>query len=235
MAALVIESTDTYEDGNNATSADIDITLPAYASGDLVIICYCMWSNGAAKTVAWASGPNSETVTELVDGAGAGTVDTQYISIGYYIATALYAGGDMANDASATTRWGGVVIIVPKGEYDPTTPISAAVSTANSTANAAGLAMPAFSAGAGDGGGKLLVVCGADQDPWSATPPSGYTNLEIEDWGRTTVVLAGRTAAVTQSESIAAATFDLSGAAVDAITLYAFIVRTNRKTLITHH
>lgn len=223
--ALVITGSDTYQDGSNTTSTNIDFTLPSYSSGDLVIICYDLWANSGSPTVTWANGPNGETVTNVVNSFGDSGAGGVRIAIGYYIATAGYVGGDMANDSTVSTRWAGAVIIVPSGEYDPDTPISSAVSSDNSAADVTDLDMPAFSANANDGGGKLLVFCASDQDPWNATMPSGYTALEQLDQGRAAITLAGRDSAVTNSESIAAANFDLSGSNTDAIAIYAFIVR----------
>lgn len=223
--ALVIEATDTYKDGNNGTSTNIDVTLPAYSSGDLVIIAYSLWNNSGTPTVTWASGPNSETVTDLVNGYGASGNNGLQLCIGYFIATAGYAGGTMANDSTVSTRWGAAVIIVPAGEFDATTPIGATGGGANSASDVADITMASFSAGSTDGGGKLLAFVGADQDPFNATMPSGWTNLEINDYGRAAICLAGRDAAITDSETIGTAVFDLNSTAQDAMAVYGFIVR----------
>lgn len=223
---LVIDSGDTTNDSYNTTTTNIDITLPAFSSGDLVIISYSLWNNSGTPTVTWANGPNGETVTDIVNGYGASGNDGLQLCIGYFIATANYAGGDMANDSTNSTRWAGAITVVPAGEFDADTPIGAKGGGANSASDVTDITFAGFSAGSTDGGGKLLVVSGADQDPFNATMPSGYTLLETVDGGRGVILLATRDTNITNSETIATAVFDLNGAGADAMAVYGFIVRT---------
>jgi len=225
-ADLVIDGGDSTNDYNNTTSTNIDITLPAFSTGDLVIIAYDLWNNSGTPTVTWASGPDGETVTDIVNSYGSTGNDGVKLAAGYFIATADYAGGEMANDSTVSTRWAGAIVVVPAGEFDATTPIGATGGAANSASDVTDITLASFSAGSTDGGGKLLVIAGADQDPFNTTMPSGYTMLETRDGGRGVILLAARDTAITNSETIGTAVFDLNGTAADAMAVYGFIVRT---------
>ena len=224
-SALVIEATDATQDGSNSTSASLAVTLPSYSSGDLVIIALDVWSNGASKTVTWPSGPDGETIGDVTNTSGSGTSNTAYIAIGRYIATDAYAGGDITVTASASTRWAGAVVVVPAGEFDPTTPIPDIQGEDNSETDESTLNFASFDAGVEDENGKLLVFLASDQDPISATQPTGWTMLENLDQGRASMQLAVRDAAVSKSETI---TPPAGGWSItsDAWAAYAFIVRT---------
>lgn len=226
---VVIEASDVTQSGTDTTQSTFNVTLPAYSNGDLVIINVGIWQdNNQTQGVSFPAGPNSETMTEITGGyAGSGNADLPCIAIAYYKATANYAGGTVTLTADhSTARWNCAVVVVPSGEYNSTTPISSADSKANSgITNVTDEDMPAFTANSDDGGGKLLCFCVSDQDPWSATQPSGWTELERHDQGRVAINLAGRDSAVTDSESISAATFDLNGFAFDALAVYGYIVK----------
>lgn len=227
--ALVIESGDCTQSGSNTTASTFAMTIPAYSDGDLIILNVGVWQdNNDTQGVSFPAGPNGETTTEVTGGyAGSGNADLPCIGIGWFIGDGSYAGGTITITAdNATARWDTAAIKVPSGEFDDTTPISSNDAKANSgTSDVADIDLPAFSAGSDDAGGKLIVFGVSDQDPWSNTPPTGYTEFIEHDQGRVAIGVWGRDSAVTNSESIAAATFDLSGAASDALAIYGYIVR----------
>ena len=225
---VVIEAGDCTRSGSNSTSTTIGLTLPAYSSGDLVIINIGYWAdNNDDQGVTWPSGPDSETITEIENDYGppATNADLEVYAFGWYIATDDYVGGTLNITADEGTRWDGVVVVVPNGEFNITTPISSASSQDYSADNTTDLDLPAFSANANDTGGKLVVFVIADQDPIESTPPVGYSALVTHDMGRVAIQLAVRDSAVTTSESIAKANFGLAGAGTDAMIVYGYIVR----------
>ncbi len=225
---LVVDGGDTTQDGSNSTSTTLGITLPAYVAGDLIIVAIDLWQNNNADTdVTWPTGPQGETITSIETGyGGSGDADLPLIALGWFIATGTDAGGNWNVTTDDGTRFASAVIKIPAGEFDPDDPIGATTKANSGTSDVADIDMPAFSAGASDGGGKLIVFGASDQDTWNSTLPSGYTELEKLDQGRCAMQLNARDSAVTDSESISAATFDLNGSNTDALAIYGFIIRT---------
>ena len=205
--ALVIEVGDVSSDnGDNVSDASHDLNIPAYADGDLVILFLGIGITAvaSANAVTWPTGPNAESITEVVNqvNSGSSTGDVG-ISIGWFIGD-----GANASPASATWTYGGNgrsvldAVVVPSGEFDSTTPISA--QTVSATGGSGVGAPGAFTAASDDGGGKYLWLMMVDSDSFGDSAPTGYTTLANNDAGRLTHVLFGRDAAVTNSESIAA-------------------------------
>lgn len=220
----------TTECGSNATSTTIGITLPAYSTGDLVIINLDYWgpSAGGAQNITWPSGPNSETITSICTNYGGDntSTDTALLAIGYYIATDSYAGGTWNVTASVGTRWEAAIIRVDDGAFDTVAPLSTATSQDFSTADEANATIPAFNATSYDADGMLFNVIGVDQDPVTGVP-SGYTALQNVDMGRAVLCLAKRDSDVTTSESISSAAYTNTA---DSWAGYAYIVRASGST-----
>ena len=220
---LVIEASDTSEDGSNATSATLGITIPDYNEGDLVIVLINIWQDNNNDTdVTWPSGPEGETVTSVETGyGGSGNVDLPLIAFGWFQGAA--GGHTSANwdvTTNDTTRFASAVVIVPAGEYDSDTPIGATGKTFD-TADSTTPGFPAFTANGDDTDGKLLAFIAVDQDPISGTP-SGWTDFVDLDQGRASIVLSGRDTAVSSGESIDATSWSIAG---DAYSAYGFVVR----------
>ncbi len=224
--ALTIGVSNCTQSGSNSDSTTFNVTLPAYSNGDLIIVLVDMWQdNNLTTTVTWPSAPDSETVNSLTTGYGAGSGNYDGANIGFcwYIATDDYIGGSWGVTVSDSTRFDASVIRVDAGTFDATTPISTAYDTKSDSANTSSPGFDAFSASStdGNGGGKLMAFVAVDQDPISGTP-SGWTDFVDHDQGRCSIVLSGRDAAVTNSESIGASNWTIAG---DAWACYAFIIR----------
>jgi len=224
--ALVIESGDCTQSESNVTSTTIGLTMPSYADGDLVILNIAFWQDGGdTQELTWPAGPNSESITSITTGyggEGAGAVDTVLAGLGYFIGDGAYAGGTFNVTTDTNTRWNVCVIVVPEGEFDSATPISSANDSQFTITDNTTPDFGAFSASSTDGGGKLIALVTVDQDSISGTP-TGWTDLINDDAGRASIVVSGRDAAVTDSESITA-----SGGwtiATDAWAVWAYIVR----------
>ena len=225
VADLVIEAGDTtYDNGDNSNSTTHLLSIPAYASGDLVIVIipYIASGSGATSTT-FPAGTNAEAFTMVVNSAGPGTSFSGYAysAIGWYKGVGAASATDATFTTAANTRGTLESIVVPAGEWDEANPISTAVSTDNATTGSG--TMPAFSANSDDAGGKLMVAYTLDTDTPSSTAPTGYTAFIEQDAGRTSHVLYGRDTAVTASESIAA--MSPAGSQNDSWVLYGFIVR----------
>ncbi|OQY16719.1 MAG: hypothetical protein B6I36_09860, partial [Desulfobacteraceae bacterium 4572_35.1] len=222
--ALVIESGDCTQSGNNTSLSTLPLTMPSYADGDLIIVNLGFWQNNNDTTaITWPSGPNSETITSLETGyGGSGDFDLPMIALGWFIGDGSYAGGTFNITVNNATRFDAGIIVVPDGEFDDAKPLSTALDKGYSTADDTTPDFEAFTANSDDADGKLVCFVSVDQDPISGTP-TGWTDWIDHDQGRSSIVLSGRDSAVTASESISA-----SGGwtiANDAWTVYAYIVR----------
>lgn len=224
--ALVIEAGDCTQFGSNSTNANLTVSIPAYANGDLIIINIGVWQdNNDDQSVTFPTGPNGETITAVTtdSGPGVGNYDAEIIGIGWFIGLGSSGETNITVTATnATARHDGTVVKVLSGEFDPTTPISTATAEADSGgANVSSLTRPTFSAGSTDGGGKQLTFVVIDQDP-SSSSPAGYTTIASNDRGRVSTVLSARNAEVTDSESITSIAHTGFN---DAACLFAYIVR----------
>jgi len=220
---LVVEAGDVGQSENNATVTTIGMTMPAYADDDLVIVNIGFWQDNTDNTyVTWPAGPNSETVTNITTGYGpSGDDDMPQIAFGWFLADGAYVGGTWNITVSEETRWDGVIIIVPDGEFDADVPISTAFD-ADSATSGTSPDFDAFSATSDDAGGKLVAFISVDQDPISGTP-TGWTDLANDDAGRASIVLSVRDANVTSEESICASGGWTIGG--DPWSVWAYIVR----------
>lgn len=203
MAAPLIEVADCTESGNNTATTSWAVSYPAYASGDL--LCFHVASD-ANVTHDWsATGPNGETVVTISDSYG-GTA--QRISAFYFVGSATTSAGTFTVTPSATEQWTAVVVKVPAGEFDSTTPVQATIGSDNVTTAAAGLATPTWTAGA-KSDGRIVVAAAIDTLTTSAAP-TGWTALIQQDRGAVGIMVGVRDAGTTSSESIASATFTKS-------------------------
>lgn len=203
MAAPLIEVADCTESGNNTATTSWAVSYPAYASGDL--LCFHVASD-ANVTHDWsATGPNGETVVTISDSYG-GTA--QRISAFYFVGSATTSAGTFTVTPSATEQWTAVVVKVPAGEFDSTTPVQATIGSDNVTTAAAGLATPTWTAGA-KSDGRIVVAAAIDTLTTSAAP-TGWTALIQRDRGAVGIMVGVRDAGTTSSESIASATFTKS-------------------------
>ena len=222
--ALVIEASDTTVDSDTPNTTPQSVDLPAYGNGDLVIVCISAVKGQSGNfTVTPPSGPNSETFTSQVNVVEAGTNSGRpLIWVGWFIGSGSDAGTTVSfaftDDVIGHTTG---MVVVPSGEFDSTTPISTAAAQ-YSSGSTSSIAIPGFTANSDDAGGKVLAMVGADNDAIDTTMPTGWTQFQNVDPGRSPGCLAGRDAEVTASESIAAATWTIAG---DAAAGYAFIVR----------
>lgn len=221
----VIEATDCTVSGNNTAQSSWAVSYPNASTGDLLIF-YIAWDDSTNTTGCTApAGPNSETLTEInatpITDTSATPHETR-AKAWYTVATNSWTAGTLSFTPSDTESWSATVVRVPAGEFDSATPIGA-IATAGATSNAdTTVDSPAFSAGSTDGGGALLWFAGVDTDPLSATPPTDWTILQRQDLGAVAHGVAVRNAAVTDSESIASATWAIAG---DSWTSIAVIVR----------
>lgn len=203
MAAPLIEVADCTESGNNTATTSWAVSYPAYAAGDF--LCFHVASD-ANVTHNWsATGPNGETVVDIADSYG-GTA--QRISAFYFVGSATTSAGTFTVTPSASEQWTAVVVKVPAGEFDSTTPVQTTIGSANVTTAATGLATPTWTAGA-KADGRIVVAAAIDTLTTSAAP-SGWTALIQRDRGAEGIMVGVRDAATTASESIASATFTKS-------------------------
>lgn len=211
-----VEAGDFVESGNNVTGTAVALDYPAYGTGDL-LLAFVDLSLTSGLTLTLDTMPNGETPVTLYNALQSDVTNTVLF---YWIGTGTEAAGTLNNTSSGSTRWTGAVLKIPAGEFDPSNPISTAVDTQTSTSGTTP-GFDTFSANSDDGGGKLLVFISADVDPISGTP-TGYTDYVDTDRGRASIVISGRDALVTTSESITGVSWSIGG---DSYANVAFIVR----------
>jgi hypothetical protein len=200
MAAPLIEVADCTESGNNTATTSWDVSYPAYVSGDL--LCFHVASD-ANVTHNWsATGPNGETVVDITDSYG-GTA--QRISAFYFVGSATTGASTFTVTPSASEQWTAVVVKVPAGEFDSTTPVQTTIGSANQTTAAVDIATPTWTTGS-RAGGRIVVAAAIDVVTTSAAP-AGWTALIQRDRGAVGIMVGVRTAETTTSESVASATF----------------------------
>jgi hypothetical protein len=218
----LIEAADCTVSGNNTATTSWAVSHPAASTGDLLIFCIA-WDDSLATTdVAEPAGPNGETLTEI-NATPATDSSTETRSKAWYCkATGSWSASTRTFTPTASESWSATVIKVPAGEFDATTPIGAAATSAATVTNDTTIDSPAFSAGGSDGGGRLVWFAGVDADAVSGTNPTGWTIRQSQDLGDVAHGVATRDTAVSNSESIASATW---GIASDSWTSIAFVVR----------
>lgn len=203
IVAPTVEAADCTESGNNTATTSWAVSYPAYASGDLLVFHV---ASDADVTHNWpATGPNGETINTIVDSTG-GTA--QRASGFWFVGSATTGAGTLTVTPSATEQWTAVVLKVPAGEFNSTTPIQTNVGTDNDTTADASWATPAWTSDA-TAGGRVVCFAAHDVVTTSATP-AGWSTLIARDRGAVGCTLAARDTANTASETIASASFTKS-------------------------
>jgi hypothetical protein len=216
----VIEAGDCTVSGNNTAEDPWAVSHPAAVTGDLLLF-YVAWDDSTTTTTVTApSGPNGETLTSI-EGPVTDTSTETRAQLWYTVATGSWSASTVSFNPNATESWTATVVKIPAGEFESADPIGASANAAATSTSDTTIDSPAFTAGSTDGGGKLLVFNGIDADPMGSAP-SGWTNLQTQDLGAVAHGVAARTAAVTDSESVASAAWSIAG---DSWTSIAVIVR----------
>lgn len=219
----VIEAADTTSSGDNATTPTSPwaVSRPTAATGDL-LIAIVGWDDSTTNTgISLAAGPNGETWTQINSVVASASTEVRMTAY-YTVATGTWGAGTIAVTPNANEQWTATVIKVLAGEFDASTPIGASATRASAgTAETASLS-PALSAGASDGGGRLVWAVTTDTDPL-VTLQAGNTSIANNDRGNEALGVAIRDTAVTNSESIAGgATWSLASDSWCSLT---FVVR----------
>jgi hypothetical protein len=217
MSAPLIEAADCTESGNNTATGSWAVARPAQADGDLLILILASDADVTHGTIP--SGPNGETLTAIVNSYGG---SAQRLSVWWWKANGSASSGSITVTPSASEQWTAIVVKVPAGEYDATTPIGASA-PANDTGADANATSAAFTAGAADGGGRLCFAVAMDTVTLSTTAPTGWTHRITRDRGACGVALSTRDAETTNNESIGATDFALVSSETDSNV--SFIVR----------
>ena len=215
----VIESGDVLRTGLNSTLGTHSISNLAYGAGDLVIINFGVWK-GNNSLDGVQTGFGGETLLFVTTGYsidGGGNTPTSIIV--YYIATGTVGAGSKDYDFSINTRHDTVMIVLPAGEFDATTPISATIGTAGATTGTP--TGESFTTASDTLDGRLVNWINVDQDPISGTP-SGWTDIVDHDQGRVSIVLSTRDAGLTASESLTGAGWTIGG---DAWAVVSYVIR----------
>jgi len=219
---MSISVSDVTDSGSNITREYQDISYPAYADGDMVVVNISSALIGnVALEVTFPAGPNGETIQLVHDSYGTGTAtgDT-FATVGYWIGDGSHASGTIRTTTNDSQRFTACTYIVADGDFDITTPISAEKST-NGARTGSSPTMSAFSAGAGDAGGLLVGFVAVQIDPITGTP-SGWTAISNQDLGWSAEETTLRDDDVTASESISSAAWTIAN---DAWAVVSYIIR----------
>lgn len=217
----VIESGDATTSGNNTAQASWAVSVPNASTGDLLIIGIA-WDDSTTTTDATEpAGQNGETLLE-VNATPATDASTETRAKVWYVkCTGAWTAGTITFTPSATESWSAICVRVPAGEFDATTPIGAAATSAATGGAETNVNTAAFSAGGTDGSGKLCVFASADADPQSVA--SGFSSVGTQDLGAVTHGFFTRDTAVSNSESISATA--AATIASDSWAAVSFVVR----------
>lgn len=208
--------------GNNTATTSWAVSHPAAATGDLLIF-YIAWDDSLTTTAVTApAGANGEVMAAVNTTPITDTATETRAKAWYVVATGAWTATTKTFTPNASETWSATCIKVPAGEFDSASPIGASnTRTTTGVADTAALS-PAFTAGASDGSGTLVWCASVDADPLTGTI-TGWTVLQTQDLGDVTHGVAVRTAAVTNSESIAGG--DTWAIASDSWTSIGFVVR----------
>lgn len=217
----VIETGDATNSGNDTASSSWAVSHPAASTGDLLIFIIGWDDSTNTTSVSAPSGPNGETLTSIA-GPIASNSDEVRMQAWYTVATGAWSASTITFTPNASEQWTGTVIKIPAGEFDGTTPIGAS-NTRSSTGTAETNALsPSLTAGGTDGSGKLVWAAVVDADPL-VTLQAGNTSIANVDQGATSMGVAVRDTAVTDSESVAGG--DTWSIASDSWASLTFVVR----------
>ena len=195
-----MEVGDVTESGNNTASASWAISVPAAVSGDLLLVNLGWDDSTDVANVSISSGPNGEvpiTISATVAPTG-----TQVRAKAWaFVATGTWGIATIVSTPTANEQWTAVVVKVPAGEFDSSTPIGVVGSSVS-----VGIGNPwtaAISAGASDGQGRVVDwVVGDTDDPDGSI--AGWTELSSVDRGAVGANFMVRNTTTTDSEVIAA-------------------------------
>lgn len=209
------------ESGNNTASGSWAVSHPAAATGDLLIF-NIGWDDSTTTTgLTPPAGPNSETAVVVEDVTVSSNTAVRG-KVVYYVATGTWSASTISFTPSADEQWSAVVIKVPAGEFDPTTPVGAD-NAFSSTGTDATPDLPSLTAGSTDGGGTVVGFMVGDVDDPDGTI-TGWTERASTDRGAVGVGLWTRDTVATNSESIAAATGATFPSARDYVS-FIYIIR----------
>jgi hypothetical protein len=212
------------ESGNNTASGSWAVSTPAAVAGDLIIV-NIGWDDSTSTTgLTPPAGKNSETAVVVEDVRVSSNTSVRG-KIVYYICTGTWTAGTITFTPSASEQWSAVVIKVPAGEFDATTPVGAD-NYFESTTTDATPDLPSLTAGSTDGSGTVVGFMVGDVDDADGTI-TGWTSRASTDRGAVGVDLWTRNAAATDSESISAATGATYPSARDYVS-FIYIVRVQR-------
>lgn len=217
------------ESGNNTASTSWAVSHPAASSGDLLIF-NIGWDDSTTTTgLTPPSGPNGETAVVVEDVRVSSNTSVRG-KIVYYKATGSWSASTISFTPSASEQWSAVVVKVPSGEFDATTPIGAdnyfESTTTDSTPD-----LPSLTAGSTDGGGTVVGFMVGDVDDADGTI-TGWTSRASTDRGAIGVDLWTRDTTATDSESISAATGATYPLARDYVS-FIYIIRVQRAPTVT--
>lgn len=216
----VIEAADATGTTTGAASTTWSVSFPAAASGDL-IHAVCAWDDSTTVTAVTApTGPNSEA-PQAIDGPEASSGTEMRIAAWYWVATGSWSATtrDFTPNASETSRC--VVMLTPAGEFEAADPIGNSETAASAGTAESNVNSPAFTAGASDGGGRLILAYGSDADAITA-PASGTATINNATGGGVGLLIASRNTMVSDSESVSAITATIAS---DSWATLAYVVR----------
>ena len=216
----VIESGDVTLSGSNTAEDPWAVSYPNAVAGDLLIF-FIGWDDSTATAdVAEPAGPNSEVLSEI-NATPITDSGTTVRGKGWYtIATDTWTANTLSFNPDASEQWSAMVVRVPAGEFDAADPIGEVGTVAGGSDTQ--VDSPTFTAGASDGDGRLIWFATVNVDPLSATPPTSWSITQRRDIGAVATGIATRDAAVTDSESIASASWTIAG---DTWASFATVVR----------
>lgn len=220
-ATPVIEPGDATNSGNDTASTSWAISHPTAAPGDLLIFVIGWDDSTNTTSVSAPSGPNGETITSIA-GPVASNSDEVRLQAWYTVATGSWSASTVTFTPNASEQWTGTVIKVLAGEFDAATPIGASNTRSSAGTAESNALSPSLTAGGSDGSGKLVWATVVDADPL-VTLQAGNTQISNVDRGATSMGVAVRDAAVTNSESVAGG--DTWSLASDSWASLTFVVR----------
>ena len=125
-----------------------------------------------------------------------------------WVGDATIGAGSLEWTRGQAESWDGRTILVPAGEFDASTPIGDISGFAGNTDDEITVPTPAWTAGATDGGGRVVVFLSVDADPITGSV-AGWALLANSDLGAVASAIAIRTAAAVNSTAISSVTYDI--------------------------
>ncbi len=218
--APVVEVGDVTNSGNNTASTSWGVACPALALGDMLLV-HLGWDDSTdVASVTPVAGPNGETAT-LVAGPVASSGTEVRAAVWRYIALGTWSAANRNFSPAASEQWTGSVLKVPAGEFDATTPTGAASTRSSAGTAESSVLSPAYSLGAGDGGGRLISWLVVDDDPIDAQA-TGWTPLANVDRGVVAGCLAARDQQTSNSEAVPAGIWRIAS---DSWCSLAYVIR----------